>query len=60
MENSLLVIFDEIWLKIMYYSTGLWPDFGATSKIHKKSNFDRNQLKLSTQHKYMYTYQKKL
>ena len=29
-------------------------------KIHKKSNFDRNQLKLSTQHKYMYMYQKKL
>ena len=25
---------------------GLWPDFGATLKIHKKSNFDRNQLKL--------------
>ena len=37
---------------------GLWPDFGATLKIHKKSNFDRNQLKLSTQHKYMYMYQK--
>ena len=29
---------------------GLWPDFGATLKIHKKSNFDRNQLKLETQH----------
>ena len=39
---------------------GLWPDFGATLKICKKSNFDRNQLKLSTQHKYMYMYQKKL
>ena len=38
---------------------GLLPDFGATLKIHKKSNFDRNQLKLSTQHKYMYMYQKK-
>ena len=37
---------------------GLWPDFGATSKIRKKSNFDRNQLKLSTQHKNMYMYQK--
>ena len=37
---------------------GLWPNFGATLKIHKKSNFDRNQLKLSTQHKYMYMYQK--
>ena len=37
-----------------------WPDFGATLKIHKKPNFDQNQLKLSTQHKYMYMYQKKL
>ena len=54
MENSLLVIFHEIWLE------GLWPDFLATLKILKKSNFDWNQLKLSTQHKYMYTYQKKL
>ena len=26
-------------------------------KIRKKSNFDRNQLKLETQHKYMYMYQ---
>ena len=39
---------------------GLWADFGATLKICKKSNFDRNQLKLSTQHKYMYMYQKKI
>ena len=39
---------------------GLWPDFGATSKIHRKYNFDWNQLKLSKQHKYMYMYQKKL
>ena len=38
----------------------LWPEFGATLKIRKKSNFDRNQLKLCTQHKYMYMYQKKL
>ena len=35
---------------------GLLPDFGATLKIHKKSNFDWNQLKLYTQHKYMYMY----
>ena len=59
MENSLLVNFAKIWPKTMYYK-GLWPDFGATLKIHKKSNFDQNQLKLSTQHKYMYMYQKKL
>ena len=59
MENSLLAIFDEIWPKSLYYIVqGLWPDFGASLKIHKKSNFDRNQLKPSTQHKYMYMYQK--
>ena len=39
---------------------GLWPDFGATSKICKKSKFDRNQLKIETRHKDMYMYQKKL
>ena len=39
---------------------GHWPDFGAILKIRKKSNFDQNQLKLSTQHKYMYMHQKKL
>ena len=33
-----------------------WPDFLASLKIRKRSNFDRNQLKLSTQHKYMYMY----
>ena len=38
----------------------LWPDFGATLKIRKKSNFDRNQFKLSKQHENMYMYQKKL
>ena len=39
---------------------GLWPDFGATLKICKKSNFDRNQLKVEKQHKDMYMFQKKL
>ena len=39
---------------------GLWPDFWATLKIHKKSNFDRNQLKIDKQHKNMYMYQKKV
>ena len=33
---------------------GLLSNFGATSKIRKKSNFDRNHLKLSTLHKNMY------
>ena len=54
MENSLLVIFDEIWPKT------LWPDFGATLKNRKKSKFNWNQLKLATQHKYMYMHQIKL
>ena len=39
---------------------GLWLDFGANLKIHKKSSFDWNQLKFSTLHKNMYMYQKKL
>ena len=60
MENSLLFIFDEIWPMTLYLVQGLLPDFRATLKIRKKSNFDLNQLKLSTQHKYMYMYQKKL
>ena len=59
MENSLLVIFDEIWPNTQYYSTGSLARFLSNSKIRKKSKFDRNQLKLSTQHKYMYMYQEK-
>ena len=59
MENSLVFIFDEIWPTTLYYIVqGLLPDFVANLKIRKKSNFDQNQLKLSTQHKYMYMYQK--
>ena len=59
MENSLLFIFSEIWSMTLYYIVqGLWPDFGATLKIHKKSKYDQNQFKLSTQHTYMYMYQK--
>ena len=58
MENSLLFIFGEIWPMTLYYIQGLLPDFEATLKIRKKSNFDWNQLKLPTQHKYMYMYQK--
>ena len=60
MENSLLVKFDEIWPKSLYYSTGTLARFLSTLKIYKKSNFDQNQLKLSTQHKNMYMHQKKL
>ena len=57
MENSLGAIFDKIPCTIAH---GLCPDFGATLKIHKKSKFDQNQLKLDKQHKNMYMYQKKL
>ena len=56
MQNSLLAIFDEIWQMTLYYSTGSLAHFGTTLKIYKKFNFDQNQLKLSTQHKYMYMY----
>ena len=59
MKNSLRFIFGEIRPMTLYYIVqGLLPDFGATLKICKKSNFDRNQFKLSIQHKYMYMYQK--
>ena len=57
MDISLLAIFDKIPCTIAH---GLWPDFSVTLKIHKKSNFDWNQLKISTQHKNMCVYQKKL
>ena len=62
MENSLKAIFDKIWLMTPPYTIvqDVWLDFGATLKIRKKSNFDRNQLKLSMQHKNMYMYQKKI
>ena len=58
MENSLLFIFGEIWPMTRTIVQGLLPNLGATLKICKKSHFDRNQLKLSIQHKYMYMYQK--
>ena len=56
MENSLLAIFDEIWPKSLYYSTGTLGQFlnKIIQKFIKKSNFDRNQFKLSIQHKDMY------
>ena len=50
MENSLLVIFAKIWPMTLFYSTGTLTRF--------LSNFDRNQLKVSTQHKFMYMHQK--
>ena len=51
LENSHLFIFDEIWPKSLYYSTGCLARFLSNFKNSKKSNFDWNQLKLPTQHK---------
>ena len=39
---------------------GLLPEFGVTLKNCKKSKLDRNELKLSTQHKYMYMHKEKI
>ena len=61
MGNSLLAILIKFGQRpCTIIVQGLLPDFGATLKIRKKSNFDRNQLKISTQHKNMYMYQNKL
>ena len=60
MENSLLAIFDEIWITTLYYSTVSLAQFLSNFKIYKKSNFDQNQLKFEIQHKNMYMHQKKL
>ena len=57
MENSFGAIFDKIPCTIAH---GLWPNFRATLKIHKKSKSDRNQFKREKQNKNMYMYQKKL
>ena len=58
MENSHLAIFAKIWPITLYYSTGTLVRFLSKLKKSKKCNFDPNQLKLSTQYKYMYMYQK--
>ena len=57
MENFFLVIFGQNPCTIVQ---GYWLNFKTAIKIHKKSNFDRNQLKISTEHKEMYMHQKKL
>ena len=51
MEKSLLAIFDKTPCAIVQ---GVLSNFLATLKIHKKSNFDQNQLKLFTQNKNMH------
>ena len=58
-ERSLIAIFHEIDLPCTIVQ-GVLSNVEATLKIRKKSNFDWNQLKISTQHKNMYMYQKKL
>ena len=58
MKNSLLAILAKFGQRPLVQ--GFWPNFGATLKIHKKSNFDQNHFKFSTQHKNMYMHQKKL
>ena len=60
MENSLLFILAKFGPTPCTIVQGLWPNFGATLKIYKKSKIDWNLLKVFTQHKYMYMYQKKL
>ena len=60
MEKSLQAIFGEIGQRPCTIVQGLWPNFGATLKMCKKSNFDQNQLKLDMQRKNIYTYQEKL
>ena len=60
MENSLLFILAKFDQNPCTIVQGLLPDFGATLKIRKKSKFDWNQLKLSTQLKNMYMHQEKL
>ena len=37
------------WPKHCTIVQGLWSDFGATLKIHNKSKFHQNELKLSRQ-----------
>ena len=49
MKNSHLFILAKFGQRPCTIVQGLLPDFGVTLKIRKKSNFDRNQLKLSTQ-----------
>ena len=58
MENSLLVILVKFGQRPCTIVQGFWPNSGANLKIYKKSNFDWNQLKFSTQHMYMYMHQK--
>ena len=46
--------------KITVLVQGLLPEFGVTLKNRKKSKLDRNELKLSMQHKYMYMHKEKI
>ena len=52
--DKLFIVLLHIKDTSIFIILGDWKDY----QIWKKSNFDQNQLKLSTQHKYMYRYQK--
>ena len=54
MENSLLAILEKFGQMPCTVVQDLLSNFGTTLIIHKNSNFDQNQFKISTQHKYMY------
>ena len=59
MENSLLFDFGKIWPRPCTIVQGLLlSNFRVTLEIYEKSRFNRNQLKVDTQHKNMYMYQK--
>ena len=58
MENPLLAIFAKIPCTI--YSPWSLAQFLSNFKNSQKSNFDRNQLKFSMQHKNTYVYSEKI
>ena len=60
MENSLLSILAKFGQNHCTIVQGLLPDFGVTLKNRKKFNLDRNELKLSMQHKYMHMHKEKI
>ena len=53
MDFSILAKFGKLPCTIVQ---GIFSDFLATLQIHKKSDFDQNQFKLSTLHKNMCIY----
>ena len=60
MENSLLVIFGEIWPKSLYYSTVTLARFWSNFKNSQKIQFWLESVQTCYTTKNMYMYQKKL